>query len=181
MNKTTIQTLIDKVIGKKGLIRVPSWWMRKVLMQIADWVQEGNDANNERIEKVKKEADEKINTIETNTNSNISTLESNLNSEISYLKNFSFPYMLVSGTGVVNIGNNEVSFTDADKQLINITGAITFKKKDNSVNDLITYIHISHLDVRLQGRNMRMMFYNCPRLTSLNLSGFDTSAITDMS
>lgn len=150
-------------------------------MQIADWVQEGDDANDEKIEKVKEEANKRINIIETNTNSNISTLESNLNSEISYLKNFSFPYMLVSGTGVVNIENNEVSFTDADKQLINITGAITFKKKDNSVNDLITYIHISHLDVRLQGRNMGMMFCNCPRLTFLNLSGFDTSAITDMS
>ena len=36
MDKSTIQALIDKVIGKKGLIRVPSWWMRKVLMQIAD-------------------------------------------------------------------------------------------------------------------------------------------------
>lgn len=150
-------------------------------MQMADWVQEGDDANDEKIVKVKEEADNKISTLETNTNSNISTLESNLNSEISYLKNLSFPYMLVSGTGVVNIGGNEVPFTDADKHLINITGAITFKKKDNSVNDLITYIHISHLDMRLQGRNMRMMFFNCPKLTSLNLSGFDTSAITDMS
>ena len=188
MDKTTIQTLIDKVIGKKGLIRVPSWWMRKVLMQIGDWVQEGNDANEKKIVKIKKEADDKISTLETNvstletnTNNKIGTLETNLNSEISYLKNLSFPYMLVSGTGIVNIGSNEVPFTNADKQLINITGAITFKKKDNSVNDLITYIHISHLDMRLQGRNMRMMFYNCPRLTSLNLSGFDTSAITDMS
>ena len=49
MDKSTIQTLIDKVIGKKGLIRVPSWWMRKVLMQMADWVQEGDDANGKKI------------------------------------------------------------------------------------------------------------------------------------
>ena len=52
MDKPTIQTKIDKVIGKKGLIRVPSWWMRKVLMQIADWVQEGDDANSEKIVKI---------------------------------------------------------------------------------------------------------------------------------
>ena len=143
-------------------------------------MQEGDDANSGRIEKVRAETDSRISTFETNTNEKINTFENNLSSEISYLRNLSYPYMLVSGTGVVNIGGNEVSFTDADKQLINITDTITFKKKDNSVNGLITYIHIPHLDMRLQGRDMRMMFYNCSGLTSLNLSGFDTSAITDM-
>ena len=86
MNKSTIQTLIDKVIGKKGLIRVPSWWMRKVLMQMADWVQEGDDANGEKIVKVKEEADGKIGTLETNTNSKINTLETNTNRKISTLE-----------------------------------------------------------------------------------------------
>ena len=88
MNKSTIQTLIDKVIGKKGLIRVPSWWMRKVLMQMADWVQEGDDANNEKIVKLSEDAEK--------------------------LRNLTLPYTLVSGTGEVNIDGNKVSFTDAD-------------------------------------------------------------------
>ena len=173
MNKSTIQTLIDKVIGKKGLIRVPSWWMRKVLMQIADWVQEGDDANEKKIVKVKEEADGKIGTLETNVN----TLETNLNSEISYLKNLSLPYMLVSGTGIVNIDGNEVSFTDTDKQLIYITGTINFKKRGNNQ---IIYTYIPHLDIRSQGRDMSNMFYSCSGLTSLDLTGFDTSAVTNM-
>ena len=177
MDKSTIQTLIDKVIGKKGLIRVPSWWMRKVLMQIADWVQEGDDANDEKIVKVKEEADGKISTLETNVN----TLETNLNSEISYLKNLSLPYMLVSGTGIVNIDGNEVSFTDTDKQLIYITGTINFKKQGGSKNNQIIYTYIPHLDIRSQGRDMSNMFYSCSGLTSLDLSGFDTSAVTSMS
>ena len=158
MNKSTIQTLIDKVIGKKGLIRVPSWWMRKVLMQMADWVQEGDDANSEKIVKVKEEADGKI----------------------EKLRNLTLPYMLVSGTGIVNVDGKEVSFTDADKQLIYITGAINFEKQDDSRNDLITYIHIPHIDVRSQGRDMASMFRDCSGLTSLDLTGFDTSAVTDM-
>ena len=174
MNKSTIQTLIDKVIGKKGLIRVPSWWMRKVLMQMADWVQEGDDANSEKIVKVKEEANGKIGTLETNVN----TLETNLNSEISYLKNLSLPYMLVSGTGIVNIDGNEVSFTDTDKQLIYITGTINFKKRGNNQ---IIYTYIPHLDIRSQGRDMSNMFYSCSGLTSLDLTGFDTSAVTTMS
>ena len=176
MNKSTIQTLIDKVIGKKGLIRVPSWWMRKVLMQIADWVQDGDDANGEKIVKVKEEGDAKIGTLETNVN----TLETNLNSEISYLKNLSLPYMLVSGTGIVNIDGNEVSFTDTDKQLIYITGTINFKKQGSSKNNQIIYTYIPHLDIRSQGRDMSNMFYSCSGLTSLDLTGFDTSAVTNM-
>ena len=154
MNKSTIQTLIDKVIGKKGLIRVPSWWMRKVLMQIADWVQEGDDANNEKIVKVSEDAEK--------------------------LRNLTLPYTLVSGTGEVNIDGNKVSFTDADKQLIYITGAVKFKKGDGSYNDFITYIHIPHIDIRSQGRDMSSMFAYCSGLTSLDLSGFDTSAVTSM-
>ena len=154
MDKSTIQTLIDKVIGKKGLIRVPSWWMRKVLMQIADWVQEGDDANGEKIVKVSEDAEK--------------------------LRNLTLPYTLVSGTGEVNIDGNKVSFTDADKQLIYITGAVKFKKGDGSYNDFITYIHIPHIDIRSQGRDMSSMFYRCSGLTSLDLSGFDTSAVTSM-
>ena len=154
MNKSTIQTLIDKVIGKKGLIRVPSWWMRKVLMQMADWVQEGDDANNEKIVKVSEDAEK--------------------------LRNLTLPYTLVSGTGEVNIDGNKVSFTDADKQLIYITGAVKFKKGDGSYNDFITYIHIPHIDIRSQGRDMSSMFESCSGLTSLDLSGFDTSAVTSM-
>ena len=154
MNKSTIQTLIDKVIGKKGLIRVPSWWMRKVLMQIADWVQEGDDANNEKIVKVSEDAEK--------------------------LRNLTLPYTLVSGTGEVNIDGNKVSFTDADKQLIYITGAVKFKKGDGSYNDFITYIHIPHIDIRSQGRDMSSMFAYCSGLTSLDLSGFNTSAVTSM-
>ena len=154
MNKSTIQTLIDKVIGKKGLIRVPSWWMRKVLMQMADWVQEGDDANNEKIVKVSEDAEK--------------------------LRNLTLPYMLVSGTGEVNIDGNKVSFTDADKQLIYITGVVTFEKQDNSLNSLITYVYIPHVDIRSQGRDMSYMFAYCSGLTSLDLTGFDTSAVTNM-
>ena len=153
MDKTTIHNFIDKVIGKKGLLRIPSWWMRKVLMQIADWVQEGDDANDKKIEKAKKETER--------------------------LLNLTLPYMLVSGTGIVYIDGNKISFTNADKQLIYITGAITFYYEASSQQ--ITYIYIPHLDIRSQGRDMSYMFFGCSNLNSLDLSGFNTSAITNMS
>ena len=176
MNKSTIQTLIDKVIGKKGLIRVPSWWMRKVLMQMADWVQEGDDANGEKIVKVKEEADGKIGTLETNVN----TLETNLNSEISYLKNLSLPYMLVSGTGSVLINKEVINFSNANNQLIYITGPIKFSRSNIADNEQITSIVIHNLDVRVQGNNMASIFGRCKNLSSINIRGLYTSAVTSM-
>lgn len=30
----TIQELIDRAVGKKGVFRIPSWWMHKILSSI---------------------------------------------------------------------------------------------------------------------------------------------------
>lgn len=30
-----LQEMIDKVVGKKGVFRAPSWWMHKILSSIA--------------------------------------------------------------------------------------------------------------------------------------------------
>ena len=149
-----IKSLIKRVIASKGILRVPSWWMKKLLTEIVRYIDSGDSANTKSID--------------------------NINTEISHIKNLSLPYMLVSGTGIVNIDGKEVSFTDANKQLIYITGAITFKRQDSSLNNLITYIYIPHIDIRSQGRDMSHMFSSCYALTSLDLSTFDTSAVTNM-
>ena len=166
MDKSTIQTLIDKVIGKKGLIRVPSWWMRKVLMQIVDWIQEGDDANNERIEKVKNETNEKINAFGSN---------------IDYLRNLSLPYILVSGTGVVNINRSDINFSDANNKLISITGPISFGRSNFTDNKQLKSIVIHELDFRLQDKSMEGMFRRCTSLVSLVLTELYTYAVTNMS
>ena len=150
-----IKSLINKVITSKGILRIPSWWMRKLLTEIVGYIDSGDSANSKSIDST--------------------------NTEISHIQNLSLPYMLVSGTGIVNIDEKEVSFTDANKQLIYITGAITFKKQDHTPNNLITYIYIPHIDIRSQGRDMSYMFYECRTLTSLDLSSFNTSAVTNMS
>ena len=36
MNTDKLQALIDKVVGKKGVFRAPSWWMNKILSELAD-------------------------------------------------------------------------------------------------------------------------------------------------
>lgn len=39
MDTQKLHDLIDRVIGKKGPLRVPSYWMRKVLKEVMGWVQ----------------------------------------------------------------------------------------------------------------------------------------------
>ena len=36
MKLTKLQALIDRAIGKKGVLRTPAWWMNKILSEIAD-------------------------------------------------------------------------------------------------------------------------------------------------
>lgn len=36
MNTDKLQALIDKVVGKKGVFRAPSWWMNKILSEITN-------------------------------------------------------------------------------------------------------------------------------------------------
>ena len=39
MSKEKIQALIDRVIGKKGILRAPSWWFRRLLLQLLDYIE----------------------------------------------------------------------------------------------------------------------------------------------
>lgn len=40
MSKEKIQSLINRVIGKEGILRVPSYWMRKLFNQVLDYTDE---------------------------------------------------------------------------------------------------------------------------------------------
>ena len=37
--KNDVLTLLDKAVGKKGPLRIPSYWMREVLLKIMDWAE----------------------------------------------------------------------------------------------------------------------------------------------
>lgn len=39
MTREELQALIDRVIGKKGILRTPSYWMKKVLNSIVDYCE----------------------------------------------------------------------------------------------------------------------------------------------
>jgi hypothetical protein len=36
MNTDKLQALIDRAIGKKGVLKLPAWWMNKILSEITN-------------------------------------------------------------------------------------------------------------------------------------------------
>lgn len=51
MKLTEIKTLIDKVIGKRGPIRTPAWWVRKIFYELIDWVTSSLTQNKKEVQK----------------------------------------------------------------------------------------------------------------------------------
>ena len=174
MNKSTIQTLIDKVIGKKGLIRVPSWWMRKVLMQIADWVQEGDDANSERVEKVKEETDGKIITLDNNTKAALVELKKSLHTQKCFVvkTGANASYVVVDGVTQDIPANTQKIITFVDTFKFSPESGIRYQP--------IEFIGLAVTDVSTM-TTMKSMFSGCDKLTSIDLSGLNASSVTDMS
>ena len=173
MDKTTIQTLIDKVIGKKGLIRVPSWWMRKVLMQMADWVQEGDDANDGKIMKVKEEANGKISTLDNNTKAALVDLKKSLHTQKCFVvkTGANASYVVVDGVTQDIPANTQKIITFADTFKFSIDSGSRYQP--------IEFIGLAVTDASTM-TTMKSMFSGCDKLTSIDLSGLNVSSVTDM-
>ena len=51
-----INSLINKVIASKGILRVPSWWMKKLLTEIVGYIDSGDSATKSLITNISKNA-----------------------------------------------------------------------------------------------------------------------------
>ena len=192
-----IKSLINKVIASKGILRVPSWWMKKLLTEIVGYIDSGDSANANSIVKVKKEANSKISTLESNTDSRITTLESDTNSKITTLETSTnnvlfelietgnlpisikcFTVKTESGKGFVFVDGVKQSIPANSTRVITFVTDFTFGRVGYAYN-YITFIGLTATDTSAI-TTMDSMFYNLQNLTSLDLSSFDTSAVTDM-
>lgn len=49
MTRKELTDLIDKVVGKRGFLRAPAWWVRKILRELVDWTESALSANSEAV------------------------------------------------------------------------------------------------------------------------------------
>lgn len=63
MDRTEIQALIDRVIGKKGIMRAPSWWVRRLFNKVIEY---GESYANAAVKDVKITSDTTMSNTSTN-------------------------------------------------------------------------------------------------------------------
>ena len=167
----TLHELITKVIPLKGILRIPGYWMRKVLTAIADAV-------------------EAVNTELVSTSDKLALKDELLTKAIFYAKTGQPFFVLDKGTKMIVDGN----VIQAEPYTVYKAKSLSFGRGTTSVDFLIslnipaisfngssylTSLDLSNFDTSAV-KNMSNMFYNCTALTSLDLSSFDTSAVTSM-
>lgn len=144
----TLKELIEKVIPLKGILRTPSYWMRRVLISIADAVE----AVQTNLDKV---------------NNQIGTQNEILTKSILYAKTGQ-PFFVL---GEASKPKLDGTYIDAEPYKIYKGSFLHFHNENNSVFK-VTFI--------ISAGMKSLDFSNCVSLTSLDVSNFDTSAVTDM-
>ena len=145
----TLHELITKVIPLKGILRTPSYWMRKVLTAIADAV-------------------EAVNTELVSVSDKLALKDELLTKAILYAKTGQPFFILDKGTKMIIDGN----VIDAEPYTIYKAKSLRFNRYgdfDATKVDFLISLNIPEIS-----------FNQCYELTSLDVSNFDTSAVTDM-
>lgn len=145
----TLHELITKVIPLKGILRTPSYWMRKVLTAIADAV-------------------EAVQTELNSTSDKLALKDELLTKAILYAKTGQPFFVLKEGTKMMIDGK----VIDAEPYTIYKARSLRF----NRYNDF----DATSVDFLISLNIPEISFLMCYKLTSLDVSNFDTSAVTDM-
>ena len=144
----TLNELITKVIPLKGILRIPSYWMRKVLTAIADAV----DA---------------VRTELVSTSDKLAHKDDLLTKAIFYAKSGQPFFILDAGTKMI-----------VDDKVIDAEPYTVYKAKSLSFRDVSS--SVTKVDFLISLNIPAISFGGCDKLTSLDLSSFDTSAVTNM-
>ena len=170
----TLHELITKVIPLKGILRTPSYWMRKVLTAIADAV----DA---------------VQTELVSVSDKLAHKDDLLTKAIFYAKTGQPFFILDAGTKMKIDGEviqaepytvykaKSLEFEDENFSATKVDFLISLNIPAISFSDCtgLTSLDVSNFDTSAV-TSMDSMFYRCTGLTSLDLSNFNTSAVTYM-
>lgn len=144
----TLHELITKVIPLKGILRTPSYWMRRVLTAIAD-----------AVEAVRAEL--------VSTSDKLALKDELLTKAVFYAKSGQPFFILDKGTKMIIDGNT----VQAEPYKVYKAKSLRFRNDDFSA---------SKVDFLISLNIPAISFIYCTTLTSLDVSNFDTSAVTNM-
>lgn len=121
MAKETINQLIDRVVGTSGLLRVPAWWMRRVLTRMIQEYTRGIAGVKSAVAAVKKQMEEALSDINGSISSmgnrisalqrDQSALSTNLNNKITTVTNAANAAQKTADTAVAFLPSVKVTAT----------------------------------------------------------------------
>lgn len=102
MDRTELQALIDRVIGKKGILRAPSWWVRRLFGNLMDYTDTA-------VESAKEYTDTAVSNIEIDVDAEISdTSENPVQNKVVKAAIDAKQDLLVSGTNIKTFNNESI-------------------------------------------------------------------------
>ena len=196
----TLHELITKVIPLKGILRIPSYWMRKVLTAIADAVEAVQNNVDIRVDSAKTELQNNLDATKTELQNKDNDLETKKISMVYFPSSNSV--LLQDGNGYVQLfgtrsGDNRLTVKVKD----GVTSVYIFGQTYPVVNGEYTYeldltktsyasafgggsskgqSNITYISPFISPNvtSMYNMFDGCSSLTSLDVSNFDISKVT---
>ena len=177
MKAQELNTYISKVLGNSIRCLLPSYWWKRLLTLIVDYVGSVDtkvDGNAGRVDSLEKYVKSKTwITITTNSEGSAMILADGMNIEIAAnsTKKVHFINIFLILDGNVNIDSIDTSMV--------FTSNVTNMGNMFWNCELLTTLDLSNFDTS-NVKNMEDMFQYCESLTSLDLSNFDTSKVTDM-
>ena len=155
MNKKEVLGCIDKAVGKKGLLRLPSWWLHKILSAIVDMIEGVRTiARSTAVQSLaNKSKIERIQTVLDNQKEYACTLYAKSSRDDLWIQRF-------DGRGRIYINAKESD----EPQEVPYTGAVAISRGYESG---ALYLDFSRNGVWVRG--VPNPFYNCTRLQTLIL------------
>ena len=154
----SIQTLINKIIPSRGILRVPSWWMRKVLTAIADAVEAA-----EAVQSELRNADSKL---QSNLDATKTELQSNLDATKTELQSKDNDLEDNKVSMVYIPKNNSIVFNDKNGY-VQLFGVKTFNGTlIASIKDGVSSIRIFNTSYDVNNR--QVIYKRAAKVTSFN-------------
>lgn len=174
MSKEKIQSLIDRVIGKEGILRTPSYWMRRLFNQVLDYSE---DRANEAI----KVAEQKAETYMLPTSGEYA-LNSETGKKLLEILNNPDKYILQSNqatfsgaTGTITIYPNKYNLMPDSL----ILQSPAWKTKEAYLNGKLTEVELtSYMGAIVKGDGV-IGFSIGPNTLSMSIVGYVTDELSD--
>ena len=190
MTREELTALVDRVIGSKGILRTPSYWMKKVLNNIIGYLENYGDQNTYDVKVQLDSLSEEVNMLRNTIPLYLTAIAQEDDMTISFTRAYSYS---VDGGGWVFCDAETITPAFSKDQVIRLkatpnpdeftsdqgVGIFTFSKKVRLEGTVLSMLYGDNVvSSPLPEHAFAYMFYNCP-ITSVNVNLLPSTRLGD--